>query len=482
MNAAPGTEAPSPDSQRITVLLAALMRGVTADDLGFEPAAVPDHIEVALSLDMIMPQLATGRVEVGVEDLRQGVAERLRPAFAKMRPGLRFQVPLTEIFKYLSPGAIPVPQTAPHVPIITSPFQTPFALKADEDTQNAPPTLPDLVTAGPPPPASDAIPSFPVPPAFTSTPRTKSAPIMLPPPSAPPLAAPEPAPSFSLPPAPGLPAAAPGAAAIKLPGMPTMPGMPALPKLSGGAKPSAFSRPPGAPPTPDTPPASPLPPFAAAPAKLPTAPGGETHDDLGQSFQAGTLRAEPPSLAQAKGPFNPSSLFSAPPAEPPAAPAPRPAPVAVAAPAPAAPSAPPIEFNFGETPDMVRVTLRALFDSENDLTLHEIVERLAKLPGLRSAIAITGGGPISSGRDSGHEEVVQFRNSAAKSHEYLAGLAESMGYGSSGSFTLRAGSSVRTFFIENGNCLAVLHANSTFAPGVREKLIITSRLLRDLAD
>ena len=259
--------------------------------------------------------------------------------------------------------------------------------------------------------------------------------------------------------------------------------MPSLPKLPGAGKPSAFSRPPGAPPSPDTPPASPLPPFAAPPTTLPAAPGAEgLHDDLGQPFQAGMLRAEPPSLAQAKGPFNPSSLFSAPPAEPPAAPAPRPAPVAVAAPAPAAPAAPPIEFNFGETPDMVRVTLRALFDSENDLTLHEIVERLAKLPGLRSAIAITGGGLISSGHDSGHEEVVQFRNSAAKSHEYLAGLAESMGYGGSGSFTLRAGSSVRTFFIENGNCLAVLHANSTFAPGVREKLIITSRLLRDIAD
>ena len=148
------------------------------------------------------------------------------------------------------------------------------------------------------------------------------------------------------------------------------------------------------------------------------------------------------------------------------------------APAPASP----IEFNFGENPDMARVLMRAIFDTDQDLTAHQIVDHIAQLPGLRSAVAIINGGIIASGHDSGSEEVMQFTSSAPKSCEYLGGLAESMGYGSSGSFTLRAGAGVRTFFIENGQCLAVLHGQAAFAPGVREKLLLTARTLSELTD
>jgi len=131
---------------------------------------------------------------------------------------------------------------------------------------------------------------------------------------------------------------------------------------------------------------------------------------------------------------------------------------------------------------MARVTIRALFDSDQDLTLHEIVDRVAQLPGLRSAVAIFNGSFIASGHDSGSPDVAQFTASAPKSCEYLSGLAESMGYGSSGSFTLRAGTGLRTFFIENGRCLAVLHASTAFAPGVRDKLLLTVRTFGELAD
>jgi hypothetical protein len=476
--------------QRITVMLSTMLRGVTADDLGFDPTAVPDHVEAELALDSILPQLASGKVEVGVEELRDGVVDRFRPAFARCRSGLRFVVPLSEIFKSLPESAIPAPKAppVPHIPIITSPFQTPFALKAAEDeARGAQPALPPLLAPAPPVPVA-TLPAFPVPPALSSSPTPQTAPITLP--STPPSsvhhepASPSPAPAMTSPPP-----SSPGPAApSRLPGMPALPKLPNLTNLSG--KPSPFSRPPGMSPAGEA--VAPAGPFSA-PATLPSAPGTETHEDLGQPFSAGSLRAEPPAGAPPSlEPFNPAKLFAdASPPPPPSAsplPFPRPAPVLVAPAAPArpvtapVPAAPPIEFNFGETPDMARVIMRAIFDTDQDLTQQEIVDHIARLPGLKSALAIINGSVIASSPGSDSDEITQFTASAPKSCEYLGGLAESMGYGSSGSFTLRAGTGVRTIFLEKGHCLAVLHATSAFAPGVRDKLLVTARTLGDLVD
>jgi hypothetical protein len=141
-----------------------------------------------------------------------------------------------------------------------------------------------------------------------------------------------------------------------------------------------------------------------------------------------------------------------------------------------------VEFNFGEALDLPRVTLRALFMTDEDLTPNEIVDRCAQLDGVRSCLAIATSGVISSGHDSASEEVSHFVSNAPRAHEYLTGLAESMGFAGNGSFTLRSAAALRTFFIENGICLAVLHGRAAFAPGVRDRLILTARLLADIVD
>jgi len=470
----------------IRVLLSAMLRDVTADDLGFDPSAVPDHVEVLLSLDTVTPQLATGRVEISVEELRQGVEERFRPAFARVRPGLRFVVPLSEVFRSLPPDAIPSPQAAPHIPISTSPFQTPFTLRADDEVNDGKPALPQFVAPAPPVPANPVT-HFPVIPPLTGGAKSATGPVHLPPP-APPAAAALPIPEP--PPAPAPPFQLPHAAAPAMPGGPPvkLPGLPPLPKLSGApARPSPFSRPPGAAPAesaePALPPAPPV-----APVSLPKLASVESHDDLGQPFPAAALQNEPPARAPSAEPFDPSKLFSGRPAAKPAPPGTA-APVSTvpahkpaAPPVTAAPAAPPIEFNFGETPDFARVTLRAIYDTDQDLTTQEIVDRMAKLPGLRAAVSIIKGNTVASSPESGGEDAAQFTASARKSCEYLSGLAESMGYGGSGTFTLRAGAGVRTFFIEGGNCLAVLHGDTAFSPGVRDKLLLTARTLPGITD
>ncbi len=460
----PAAEAPSGDPRTLRVPLASLLRDVTAQDLGFDPGAVPNTVDVELSYDTILPQLATGRVEVGIEDLRQGVVERFRPAFGRVRPDLRFVVPLSEVFQNLPASVIPALQPAEHVSINTTPFQTPFAIKADEDQSRMElPVLPRATTAAVPVTRTSAVAPFPM----TAPAAAAPAPVAIPPVSLPAqLAPPVAEPPSALPP--------------KLSGMPNLPKIPAM-----TGRPTPFSRPPGSPVSAEEP--------AVAPAAgLPSLslPATEAHEDLGQPFSAASLRAEPPHPAlKTPEPFDPSKLFGETPAPKPAAPFTAP-PVSTTprrpAPAPAAKAPaqgmPAIEFNFGESGDPVRTTLRALFMTDEDLSTEEIVNRCGELSGLQACLIISSGGVVSSGKDSSCEEVANFTANAPRSYEYLTGLAQSMGIEGQGSFTLRTGATVRTFFIERGLCLAVLHGQAGFEPGVRDKLILTARSLADLIE
>jgi hypothetical protein len=220
-------------------------------------------------------------------------------------------------------------------------------------------------------------------------------------------------------------------------------------------------------------------PTAAPPATLPSLPAAESHDDLGQPFSAGSLRAEPPPPE----PFDPSKLFPQAPAvpapmKPPASTSPKPVPVTTGV----HPAGPPIEFNFGESPDIPRLTLRALLLTDDDPTPDEIVAHSAGLEGVAASIAILPSGVVSASCDAESGDVGRFVANAPRAYEYLTGLAESMGIEGSGSFTLRSGSGIRTFFIERGICLAVLHGASPFGPGVRDRLVLTARLLADITD
>jgi DNA-binding CsgD family transcriptional regulator len=105
--------------------LASLLRDITSEDLGFDPGAVPSTVEVEISYDSILPQLATGRVEVGIDELRQGIVERFRPAFSRVRPDLRFVVPLSEVFQNL-PNSSNSPPVKQHVSIGRINLNTPF--------------------------------------------------------------------------------------------------------------------------------------------------------------------------------------------------------------------------------------------------------------------------------------------------------------------------------------------------------------------
>src|SRR5690606_29008967 len=95
-----------PEEAGVERRLRALLRETSAKDLGIPTDRVPDHMRVTLPLALIGPQLGSGRVMVRVQDLRAGVQESFRPAFAKAAAGLLITVPMQEIFTALPDSAL----------------------------------------------------------------------------------------------------------------------------------------------------------------------------------------------------------------------------------------------------------------------------------------------------------------------------------------------------------------------------------------
>ena len=600
----PDRSAPVPPSGSVAATIELSLRAVLRDAeptrLGFAPENVPEAVRVRLPLELVSGQLATGRVEIGVLEICEGISEKFRPAFARAAADLRIIIPMSEVFHNLPESARPALQAvnppAEHRSNTISPFQTPFAVKAEEDRGKQ---LLNLSATG-----LDGA---------ASTPRPAPLPVPVPVPvSEMPLA--------PLPPVPPPVGALPVAAHVELPTLrPVVPSLPvqtaespALPSFQ--PRPGALSRPPGsgtAPTPPRTAPRlkfvpvsptalrpfpkpaprpesplpaevpvippvalpadlAPLPPLPAA-ASLPVFPAtppplaqsaalkvdapsssSESFDDLGESFSAASLGAEPPpragsapvSLSGTLSDWATSAPVSQPLAEilpPPLptpgstvaaanaagavipvwlpAPLPSMAPVTAPAvggtqptqplvlpalllketldecPSPPVPTArvasvqtapltglsgpagsPQEDLTFGCVTDLRQLMLRAVLGTDQVLTAQDIVDCCAGLPGLKACVLLQRDTTLTSqGMDE--MEAASFCSSAVKTRDSLVALAETMGMGQGGNFTLRTDHGIRSFFLESNLCLAVWHAQPNFSGGTREKLILIAQEL-----
>lgn len=153
-------------------------------------------------------------------------------------------------------------------------------------------------------------------------------------------------------------------------------------------------------------------------------------------------------------------------------PAPR---LVVSSPIPPPSGAGPVEdLSFGCVSEIRQLTLRAVLGTDQVLTPQEIVDRCAGLAGLKAcALFRQDNALVSQGMDPG--TAASFRTSAGQTRDSLLALADSLGLGSGGNFTLRTDHGVRSFFLEPGLCLAVWHDQPAFTPGTREKLILIAQ-------
>jgi len=588
----------------MTLSLRAVLRDADPVKLGFAPENVPETVQVTFPVGLISPQLAMGKVVVGVAAICAGIPAKFRPAFSRAVAGLEVNIPMSEVFHNLPesarPGLIPLPPENSHQAITTSPFQTPFVIRAEDepgkqlldlsvtgfDKANGRQARPSSQPVGP-----VELPPAPLPPVV-SLPEGAAPAVMVELPSLRPIAAASAPPDaaltlprsgmFSRPPGSGTGPQPPMVAGMRTPpkvkAMPPAPAAlrafpkpagapPAVPPLAG-PEPVASQLPPAgfpvAAPEPGTsgPALLPLPEGPRGPADLPPVPvaalspplplpaptpapmsGTDGLDDLGESFSAARLSTEPPpragsapvalpAIPELSTPPPISSVSSglpalmppvlpavSPPAvpvasmtqpvvalpEPPAAelpvaalvpadPAPEvskgmapsvqnavsgdpvaalPPPVSATAPIPAE------DLSFGCLADVRQLTLRAIFATDQVLTTQDIVDACAGLPGLK-ACALFHPDAVLISQGMAAAEAASFQESALKTRESLAALADSMGLGSGGNFTLRTDHGVRSFFLESDLCLAVWHAQPAFSGGTREKLILTAQELAKL--
>ena len=175
--------------------------------------------------------------------------------------------------------------------------------------------------------------------------------------------------------------------------------------------------------------------------------------------------------------FVPPTFEDEPPAfrPPPATPAPTPPPAA-------RPARPATSSSGGNSlgvqthdvnPD--QIMLRALLDTDSDLTPQRVVELTCGLPGIAACVCLLGGQSISYA--GAHKpQAREFQKQASQLAQHLRTLAPLIGIDGAETFTMNSGDRLMTFCFPEGAILGVLHdAEPTL--GLRDKITLIAREL-----
>ncbi len=126
--------APVADDRKITLGLAAVLRGLSSSLLAVEPSSVSDDARISLPFALVEPQLSTGRVFVPRAVFNEALPESYREVLDAGVDLPEIPLPLQEVFQNLPSNALTMraDQTEEQ---ITHLFPTPFSQKAEEDAQ-----------------------------------------------------------------------------------------------------------------------------------------------------------------------------------------------------------------------------------------------------------------------------------------------------------------------------------------------------------
>jgi len=344
------------------VPLAAVLKGQSAADLGFDPNFIPAWITTKLPAADVREQLPSGEVTLDLGTIIDGTDNSFRSVISHGRRGFKVRIATSEVFQSMPPPSSSQPSSAS----AGSPF--------------APPSAPPA-SASPQPQIS-----------FNSAFMAPSIPEV---PSEPP--------SFS---------AKPEAAPAGDWGQPQG----AFSPPSGLSSDQLFARPP-------EPKPAPSPRISTAPL-MPGSPpaAAESHQFKTSAFfgeAAPEPKAEP--FSPPANEFRPASK----PLRPEPAPPPAPAPAPKAAPSPqAVASSMANSLGITAAPEGEQMLLRAIFGVSTSLTAERIVHLTSRLPGVVACAAIRGLKMIAHGDDSASSQ--DFRSRAAEiatSIQTVAGLA-----------------------------------------------------------
>ena len=460
---------PGPSSykhdENVDISLAAVLKGQSPTDLGFDPNFIPAWINTKLPSGLIREQLPSGQVLLDLGQIIDGTEATFRMVIAHGKREYKVRVPANEIFHLLPPVAGNV-------------------------VEQAPAPLTSFLPAMPEPPAPVAV-AAPV--APTPTPCI-AIPTPAPVPSGPPAASSIIQPiGFQLPFSSPMPARAPEPPAPEQISVPAAPESRPLgqakvqPMVSfdpfasnvgdwGGVTQTAYFEPnragdvpeglgseqlfSPAPPSP-APTSSPV----AAPSPFPPAPLAPVPQApiLPRPVEDNPFMAVPvpaPALKAAPAP----SAF---------------APAQVAAPAhavaaPVMPKGPSISLG-AVTGDKEQMLLRALLGAADRLTPDAVVELASRLPGVLAAVAVMGNTTITHG---GADKPAQdFQSHAVDTARSMQSLASLIGFEGAETLSITSGDRLITFSFADALAFGVLHADREPASGLRDKITLIGREL-----
>lgn len=140
------------------------------------------------------------------------------------------------------------------------------------------------------------------------------------------------------------------------------------------------------------------------------------------------------------------------------------------------------DLSFGYVDDHVQLALRAIFSTDQTMRPEDVVHLSSQFAGLRACMILTPQGAVPGGAPAeASEEVRHFQERAGALFEKTASLVRELDPAArEQAFTLRTAKGVISFFAAGDVCLAALHAEPSFQPGVREKLTLVSRALADM--
>ena len=505
--------------------LAALLRGKSGEELGFNPATVPAWMMTSVPAAALQQQAASGEVVMELGALIDGVIDiGFRNTLSSARRDLQIQLPQNEVFHALTQPSAARPDALQSVMTPAADSASVFQQGGNEGriapVQSAPAPAAESLFAKPAPPAVAAAPASHVQPVQFSPgplsgPMAPFAPKMgaavnpfADAASSPPAAAPtplfSPAPAAPVQSAPQSFPAAPAASEAQ--SRPTSQGLAGMFKPFGAPPPNSSF---GAPAAPSGSPTKPFDPFASAgeiTGRVNNAPGFSSAQLLGQKapeapavhsvFGGGQSAAPAPTPTVDSPPREPQPLQrEAVNLEPPAAAAtvaPQglfgSAPANTNLPSPPKPK-PAAESGNGKMPAVKhsflglapfdtqtdQLLLRALLGTEENLTAPRVVELLATQPGLSACVCLHGSHVLSHA-DSENSDASEFQRQAPDIARQLRGLAPLIGIDGAETFTLNAGGRLLTFCFPGDTTVAVLHDDEP-STGLRDKITLISREL-----
>ncbi|WP_170266588.1 hypothetical protein [Brevifollis gellanilyticus] len=179
----------------------------------------------------------------------------------------------------------------------------------------------------------------------------------------------------------------------------------------------------------------------------------------------------PPAFEESAPPFQPPAAFPAP--------APTTMPAARPASRPAANAGFAAQTSLGvQTHDVNpdQIMLRALLDTDCDLTPQRVVELACGLPGIAACVCLREGGTAISHAGAHKPQAREFQKQASQLAQHLRALAPLIGIDGAETFTMNSGDRLMTFCFPEGAILGVLHdAEPTL--GLRDKITLIAREL-----